>query len=169
VTNTATQSYTWPPPTDTPVSPKTDSTHRIPLFFCPTPIRARELLDLLLPLSSPTLLSAQNNAGSTALHWAAINAQLPAARALVAYPDGPGARLIDVKNAAGRSPLGEAEAAGWDEGAKWMVEVMHLDDADDDDKNGRDESGAVEEDGEGLSEQPNAAEVEGSESGEPQS
>jgi ankyrin repeat protein len=163
VTNTATQSYTWPPPTDTPVSPKREPDPLYFFLFCPTPIRARELLDLLLPLSSPTLLSAQNNAGSTALHWAAINAQLPAARALVEYPDGPGARLIDVKNAAGRSPLGEAEAAGWDEGAKWMVEVMHLDDADadvdaDDDKTGGDEStnsGAVEEDGEGrLGEQP---------------
>lgn len=35
--------------------------------------------------------------------------------------------LIDIKNAAGRTPLGEAEQAGWDEGAKWMVEVMRLD------------------------------------------
>lgn len=76
-----------------------------------------------------TLLSAQNNAGSTALHWAALNAQLGTARALVGFPAGPGAHLIDIKNSAGRSPLGEAEAAGWDEGAKWMVEVMRLDDA----------------------------------------
>jgi uncharacterized protein len=37
--------------------------------------------------------------------------------------------LIDIKNAAGRSPLAEAEAAGWDEGAKWMVGVMRLVDA----------------------------------------
>jgi ankyrin repeat protein len=112
-----------------------------------TPIRARELLELLLPLSPPILLSTQNNAGSTALHWAALNAQLATARALVTFPDGPGARLIDVKNAAGRSPLGEAEAAGWDEGAKWMVEVMRLDD---DDGGAR---GAVEEDDKELSEQ----------------
>jgi hypothetical protein len=34
--------------------------------------------------------------------------------------------LIDIKNAAGHSPLGEAEVAGWDGGAKWMVEVMRL-------------------------------------------
>ncbi|KAI9453606.1 ankyrin [Lactarius psammicola] len=88
-----------------------------------------ELLDVLLPLVPPSLLSAQNNAGSTALHWAALNAQLGTARALVGFPGGPGADLIDIKNAAGRSPLGEAEAAGWDEGAKWMVEVMRLDDA----------------------------------------
>jgi hypothetical protein len=54
----------------------------------------------------------------------------------VEYPDGPGVGLIDVKNAAGRSPLGEAEAVGWDEGAKWMVEVMRLDDNKDKDKDG---------------------------------
>lgn len=50
-------------------------------------------------------------------------------RRLVECPGGPGVDLIDIKNAAGRSPLGEAEAAGWDEGAKWMVEVMRLVDA----------------------------------------
>jgi len=88
---------------------------------------AQELLELLLPLCPTSLLSAQNNAGSTALHWAALNAHLATARALVEFPCGPGVALIDVKNAAGRSPLGEAEAAGWDEGAKWMVEVMRLD------------------------------------------
>ncbi|KAH9042940.1 cytoplasmic protein [Lactarius deliciosus] len=88
-----------------------------------------ELLDVLLPIVPSTLLSAQNHAGSTALHWAVLNAQLGTARALVGFPAGPGADLIDIKNSAGRSPLGEAEAAGWDEGAKWMVEVMRLDDA----------------------------------------
>lgn len=86
-----------------------------------------ELLDVLLPIVPSSLLSAQNIAGSTALHWAALNAQLGTARALVGFPGGPGADLIDIKNTAGRSPLGEAEAAGWDEGAKWMVEVMRLD------------------------------------------
>jgi len=100
---------------------------------------AQELLELLLPLCPTSLLSAQNNAGSTALHWAALNAHLATARALVEFPRGPGVALIDVKNAAGRSPLGEAEAAGWDEGAKWMVEVMRLDNGDDDvDDNGGD-------------------------------
>jgi uncharacterized protein len=76
-----------------------------------------------------SLLSTSNRAGSTALHWAALNSQLAAARRLVEFPGGPGVDLIDIKNAAGRSPLGEAEAAGWDEGAKWMVEVMRLVDA----------------------------------------
>jgi ankyrin repeat protein len=86
------------------------------------------LLHVLLPIVPSSLLSAQNSAGSTALHWAALNAQLDTARALVGFSNGPGVDLIDIKNTAGRSPLGEAEAAGWDEGAKWMVEVMRLDD-----------------------------------------
>jgi uncharacterized protein len=86
-----------------------------------------ELLDLLLPIVPPSLLSATNRAGSTALHWAAINSQLAAAHALVNFPGGAGIDLIDIKNAAGRSSLGEAEVAGWDEGAKWMVQVMRLD------------------------------------------
>jgi len=46
----------------------------------------------------------------------------------VQFPNGPGVDLIDIKNAAGRSPLAEAELAGWDEGAKWLVQVMNLDD-----------------------------------------
>lgn len=41
--------------------------------------------------------------------------------------DGPGRDLIDIKTKAGLSPLGEAELAGWEEGAKWFVEVMNLD------------------------------------------
>ncbi|KAI9507126.1 hypothetical protein F5148DRAFT_981825 [Russula earlei] len=85
------------------------------------------LVDVLLPIVPQSLLSAQNRAGSTALHWAALNSQLATARALVDCPRGPGIDLIDIKNSAGRSPLGEAEAAGWDDGAKWMIEVMRLD------------------------------------------
>jgi len=46
---------------------------------------------------------------------------------LVQYPSGPGRDLIEIKNIAGRSPLGEAELAGWEEGAKWFVQVMKLD------------------------------------------
>ena len=34
--------------------------------------------------------------------------------------------MIGIKNVAGRSPLGEAELAGWEEGAKWFVQVMNL-------------------------------------------
>ncbi|KAF9486077.1 cytoplasmic protein [Pholiota conissans] len=85
-----------------------------------------EVLDYLLPLIPSSLLSAKNNSGSTALHWAALNSQLEVAKKLVQHPGGPGLDLIDIKNNAGHSPLGEAENAGWEEGAKWFVEVMRL-------------------------------------------
>lgn len=45
---------------------------------------------------------------------------------LVEFPGGPGRDLIDAKNLAGLSPLAEAELAGWEEGARWLVEVMNL-------------------------------------------
>lgn len=86
-----------------------------------------DLLDFLLPIIPPTLLVAQNSAGSTPLHWAALNSHLEIVQRLVQFPGGPGIDLIDIKNAAGRSPLAEAEMAGWDEGAKWLVQVMNLD------------------------------------------
>jgi uncharacterized protein len=86
-----------------------------------------DVLDFLGPIVPPVLLSAQNDAQSTALHWAAINQHLPIMQKLVQLPGGPGIDLIDIKNEAGRSPLGEAEMAGWQEGAKWLVEVMNLD------------------------------------------
>lgn len=73
------------------------------------------------------MLATQNNSGSTPLHWAALNSQLEVAQKLVQHPDGPGRDLIDIKNKAGLSPLGEAEFAGWEEGAKWFVEMMNLD------------------------------------------
>ncbi|KAI5116040.1 hypothetical protein M0805_004978 [Coniferiporia weirii] len=75
------------------------------------------------------LLGEANGAGSTALHWAAVNEQLGTVRALVEHPGGPGAALIDVRCAAGRTPLGEAERAGWNEGARWLVGVMNIDEA----------------------------------------
>ncbi|RPD57948.1 cytoplasmic protein [Lentinus tigrinus ALCF2SS1-7] len=86
-----------------------------------------EALEYLLPLVPSSLLSARNNAGSTPLHWAALNQHLSIAQKLVQFPGGPGVDLIDIKNATGRSPLGEAENAGWEDGAKWFVEVMNLD------------------------------------------
>jgi uncharacterized protein len=86
-----------------------------------------DVLDFVGPIVPPVLLSAQNNARSTALHWAAINQHLPIMQKLVQIPGGPGVDLIDIKNEAGRSPLGEAEMAGWQEGAKWLVQVMNLD------------------------------------------
>lgn len=86
-----------------------------------------DVLRYLLPLVPISLLSTQNNSGSTPLHWAAVNSHLNVSKALVEFPNGPGVNLIDIKNAAGHSPLAEAEFAGWDEGAKWFVEVMNLD------------------------------------------
>ncbi|EIN06434.1 ankyrin [Punctularia strigosozonata HHB-11173 SS5] len=95
-----------------------------------------DVLDYLLPLIPAALLSAKNSSGSTPLHWAALNAHLAVAKKLVEFkPEGIaeakgialGASLIDVKNNAGRTPLGEAENTGWEEGAKWFVEVMSLD------------------------------------------
>jgi ankyrin repeat protein len=80
----------------------------------------------LLPLLPPTIISAQNHSGSTPLHWAALNSHLDIAQKLVQHPSGPGLDLIEIKNIAGRSPLGEAELAGWEEGAKWFVQVMKL-------------------------------------------
>ncbi|TRM68842.1 ankyrin repeat-containing domain protein [Schizophyllum amplum] len=67
--------------------------------------------------------AAANAAGATPMHWAALNAQLGTVEAL--FKAG-GARLIDVKDGLGRSPLGVAEQSGWDEGARWMVERMDL-------------------------------------------
>ena len=90
--------------------------------------RPIDTLRYLLTVVSPSLLSVQNDAESTALHWAALNSHLEIAQTLVKHPGGPGRNLIDMKNAAGRSPLGEAENIGWDEGAKWFVEVMNLND-----------------------------------------
>ncbi|CDO75964.1 hypothetical protein BN946_scf184888.g14 [Trametes cinnabarina] len=89
--------------------------------------RATDALDFLLPLLPASLLAARNNAGSTPLHWAALNSHLVVAQKLVQFQGGPGVDLIDIKNEAGRSPLGEAETVRWEEGAKWFVEVMNLD------------------------------------------
>ncbi|KAJ7133689.1 ankyrin repeat-containing domain protein [Mycena crocata] len=86
-----------------------------------------DLLEYLLPIVPPALLSAQNSAESTPLHWAAVNSQMDIMKKLVQFERGPGIDLIDIKNTAGRSPLAEAELAGWDEGAQWLVQMMKLD------------------------------------------
>lgn len=79
------------------------------------------------------------------------------------HPGGPGAALVDAKNAAGRTPLGEAETAEWDEGARWLVEVMDL---------GADEGGApealgkeVDDEGEGAGVQDVEVEITDAEGG----
>lgn len=60
------------------------------------------------------------------MHWATLNEQLDIMKELVAHPTGPRAKLVDIKNNAGRTPLGEAEMAGWDKGATWLVSVMEI-------------------------------------------
>ncbi|QRV84007.1 ankyrin repeats [Ceratobasidium sp. AG-Ba] len=65
------------------------------------------------------LLSVQNSSKSTALHWAATNKHLGTVQKLAESQPS----LIDIKNAAGRTPLGEAELAEWDEGANgWSAQ-----------------------------------------------
>ncbi len=83
------------------------------------------MLSYILSLSPPptSLLKSSNSSGSTPLHWAALNSQLEIAKALI---EAGGAQLIDVKNKAGRSPLGEAENAGWEDGARFFVSVMEF-------------------------------------------
>ena len=86
-----------------------------------------DLLSYVLPHILPELFSTPNTSGrSTPLHWAAMNSHLQVAKALIEHPRGPGTTLIDAHNSAGRSPLGEAELAGWEEGAKYFVEVMGI-------------------------------------------
>ncbi|KAF8608394.1 hypothetical protein BDV93DRAFT_519439 [Ceratobasidium sp. AG-I] len=85
-----------------------------------------DILSYILPILPSTLLPTQNASKSTALHWAATNKHLSVVQKLAtAQPS-----LIDIKNAAGRTPLGEAELSEWDEGAQWMVGAMIVDDGD---------------------------------------
>ncbi|KZS88185.1 hypothetical protein SISNIDRAFT_460053 [Sistotremastrum niveocremeum HHB9708] len=86
-----------------------------------------DILEYILPLVEPSLLSTANSSLSTPLHWAALNSHLKAMQLLVEFPSGPQADLIDQKNSAGRTPLGEAEMAGWEEGAQYLVSKMKLD------------------------------------------
>lgn len=90
-----------------------------------------ELLNYLLPLISTSLFSIQNDSKSTSLHWAALNSHLPVVQALIQHPNSPGASLIDIKNKAGRTAVGEAEIVGKEEAdnvvANWLVSQMLLD------------------------------------------
>jgi uncharacterized protein len=84
------------------------------------------ILDFLLSFIPQDGLLESNCSHSTPLHWAALNGHLTTVKKLINHTPGPGANLIDQKNKAGRTPLGEAELAGWQEGAQWMVSVMNL-------------------------------------------
>jgi ankyrin repeat protein len=92
------------------------------LFGSATP----ECLEYLLSVVSPSLLAVQNLSGSTPLHWAALNAQLPVMKILVEFPRGAGIKLIDIKNGFGKTPLGEAEFAEFKEGADYLARMMQL-------------------------------------------
>ncbi len=111
-----------------------------------------DVLLYLLPLLPSSLSAAQNISQSTPLHWATVNKHLPTIKLLIepppplspfsstggppppstaATPSSPSLSfkrtdLIDIKNAAGRTPLGEAELAEWDEGAAYLVSVMKI-------------------------------------------
>ncbi|KAF9049387.1 hypothetical protein BDZ89DRAFT_1057746 [Hymenopellis radicata] len=73
----------------------------------------QDVLSYILSLSPPptSLLKSSNSSG------------LEIAKALI---EAGGAQLIDVKNKAGRSSLGEAENAGWEDGARYFVSVMEF-------------------------------------------
>ena len=100
------------------------------------------------------LLAAQNNAGNTPLHWAALNSHMSTAQLLVARG---GPILIDVRNKAGRTPLGEAEEAGWDDGARWFVTQMNLEEGVGEATDSKEE---VPEEDEGVTIDPSKIEVE---------
>lgn len=85
-----------------------------------------DILSYLLPILPAAILPIQNASKSTALHWAATNKHLSIVQKLATVQPS----LIDIKNAAGRTPLGEAELAEWDDGAQWMVGAMIVEDGD---------------------------------------
>ncbi|KAL5531756.1 YAR1 [Sanghuangporus sanghuang] len=96
-----------------------------------------EILAYLLSLSRlpVSLLTSPNDAGNTPLHWACLNGHLECVKRLVTFKPDPikaeesvalGPALVLVRNRAGQTPLGEAERAGWEEGARWLVSVMDL-------------------------------------------
>lgn len=87
-----------------------------------------DILRYLLPLVPVSLLSAANASGSTALSWASLNGHLDVVQGLVLHSPGPGDALIDIKNAAGRTPVGDAEMMDHGEVASWLVSRMLLGD-----------------------------------------
>lgn len=111
-----------------------------------------ELLDYLLTIVPPSLLSVSNNSKSTALHWATTNKHMEVVQKLVNFPDGPGPALVDQKNLAGLTAVGEAEMVEWDEGARWLVGVMSLETAEAKEEDTAAEEVPVDEDAEGTME-----------------
>lgn len=103
-----------------------------------------DIVEYLLPLLPTSLSATQNASQSTPLHWATVNKHLSTIKLLVEPPSPPPPSaatntnqstqkasikrtdLIDIKNAAGRTALGEAELAEWVEGAAYLVSVMNI-------------------------------------------
>ena len=68
-------------------------------------------------------MNRPNNNGSTALHWAALNGHMDAVKLLVLAG---GARAI--KNNSGREAVDEAERAGKQDVATWLLSVASFED-----------------------------------------
>jgi hypothetical protein len=96
--------------------------------FLPALQHDTELAEYLLPLLPRAAFGAQNASGSTPLHWSALNGHLALAQALVLSPASAGDKLIDIKNEAGWTAVGEAERAERKEVAMWLVGRMILND-----------------------------------------
>ena len=89
----------------------------IKLILSLTPVPATSGAALSsFPAAPPGLISLANQRGNTALHWAALNGHLEAAKALIES----GAE-IGRKNLAGHNAAFEAEQAGKEEVAAWLI------------------------------------------------
>jgi ankyrin repeat protein len=109
-----------------------------------TPSRA-EVLSYLLPKLKLDAVLRANDAGNTAVHWAALNGHLPAVQALVQRIEELSPRPVesgagadeeedeekaaerspwDARNKAGRGPMSEAQMAGKEDVVKWLLERM---------------------------------------------
>ncbi|OWT38468.1 hypothetical protein AYX14_02482 [Cryptococcus neoformans] len=91
-----------------------------------------DVLEYLLPLVPPSLLSVTNETGSPAMHYAVANNNTECVKALVNWPEeqGGGLPLLKQKNASGRDAFlesmfageGKEEVSGWIEGYLYRVE-----------------------------------------------
>lgn len=107
---------------------------------------AAEVLSYLLPKLKLDAVLRANDAGNTAVHWAALNGHLPAVQALVQRIEELSPRPVesaagaeddeddeakaaerspwDARNKAGRGPMSEAQMAGKEDVVKWLLERM---------------------------------------------
>lgn len=105
---------------------------------------ATDVIAYLAEYAPGTTLIAQNEAGNTPLHWAALNGHLDTVKRLVDIidftatttnlshaslqsrpeedPGAPAPPAWDIRNAAGRGPMTEAEMAGKQEVVQFLLE-----------------------------------------------